>query len=416
STSPAEIDRIRAVIDDSMTELSLRNIYINRNYRNHRTAGTDRLPGLAEAWSQGACLDISSGYYRDTVGFHGSWYGALKLVGDKAKFGSGVLHEHSATPENGHLQARQTSYNKLGQVYLNSRLGGEVLNASLRLGRMFINTPLLNDDDSRTTPSTTQGLFAEANYLNSSVYSVLSDRSSLKTQTGFHKYENSAGDSWKIYVLGGYLDLDNGLYFHIASGTAPDYKKRNYLNLSYNLKLAKKTDLLLDGQYQTAKSDGFKLKTDLNSKLFNIATRLTMDSFGITLSYQQVNDNEFNYSWGGSDSTELNSWNAVQVLDFNRKDEKSWQGRIDYSFAGLGIPGLSIMTRYIRGEYKDIDINSGRDRKRREWEWSSDLKYSFRQGNLAGLTITLRNAVVRGDNKNSAGNDFRFIVNHTLPL
>ena len=39
--------------------------------------------------------------------------------------------------------------------------------------------------------------------------------------------------------------------------------------------------------------------------------------------------------------------NFVQVNDFAGPKERSWQLRYDYDFVGLGIPGLTFMTRYV---------------------------------------------------------------------
>ncbi len=43
--------------------------------------------------------------------------------------------------------------------------------------------------------------------------------------------------------------------------------------------------------------------------------------------------------------------NFIQIGDFANKDEKSWQARYDYNFAGVGIPGLTFMTRYLHGDH-----------------------------------------------------------------
>ncbi|NDM57723.1 OprD family outer membrane porin, partial [Klebsiella pneumoniae] len=56
--------------------------------------------------------------------------------------------------------------------------------------------------------------------------------------------------------------------------------------------------------------------------------------------------------------------NFIQIGDFANKDEKSWQARYDYNFAGVGIPGLTFMTRYVNGDNIDLLTTSGEGK---EW-------------------------------------------------
>ena len=412
SQQPSMNDMWDAMTSDSRIDLGLRNFYFNRDFRQHRTdSASNHKPSLSETWAQSARIDLRSGYFADIIGLDASWYGALKLVGDDEKYGSGVLRDRSATVKNGHLVARQESYNKLGQAYLKARFSSEDLNTHLKAGRLFIDTPLLNDSDSKATPSSTQGVLAELNYDNFGLYGIYSDRASGNTESGFKKYENSHGDSWDIHILGASANFDNGIGINFATGRAKEYLKQNYFNASYTANINDTSSLLLDGYYQTAKDDGRKYNDTLDSTLWNTAARLTRDTLSFTLSYQKVDGDTFDYSWGGSDSSGLATWNSVQYLDFNQKDEKSWQGRIDYSFANLGMPGLSVMTRYIKGDYKD-----GNNNKADEWERDTDIKYAFQQGSLAGLSITFRNATVRGSNKDNAIDENRLIIDYSIPL
>ena len=71
--------------------------------------------------------------------------------------------------------------------------------------------------------------------------------------------------------------------------------------------------------------------------------------------------------------------------DFNAKDEKSYQARYDYDFAGMGIPGLSFMTRYITSSSIDTDY-VGIDRDSR-WERNTELRYTVQNGFLEGLNV-----------------------------
>lgn len=51
--------------------------------------------------------------------------------------------------------------------------------------------------------------------------------------------------------------------------------------------------------------------------------------------------------------------------DFNGEDERSWQASYGLDFAGLGLPGLSWTTAYVRGDnIKTAETSNG---KEHEW-------------------------------------------------
>ena len=106
--------------------------------------------------------------------------------------------------------------------------------------------------------------------------------------------------------------------------------------------------------------------------------------------------------------------NSVQVIDFNAKDERSWQARYDYNFEGLGIPGLNFMTRYVRGS--NIDAGPGINDTR--WERSTDIRYTVQSGFLQGVDLTWRNATVRQDAGLDDGDidENRLIASYTWTL
>ena len=399
------------LMNDTSVDLELRNFYFNRDFKNKLDDDDDRLQSSRESWVQGARLDLQSGYFANLIGFDASLYGALKLVGDEEKYGSGALRNKTPRDKNGRSVAKQESYDKIGQAYLKSQFGDEGINAHVKAGRMFLDTPLLNDSDSRTTPSSTQGIYGDINFYDVNVYGIFSDKASTKTESGFHSYKNDDGQTWNVGILGASIALDNGLTLQAATGKASNYLKQDFFNSSYNLDLGNKTGLFLDGYFQRAKDDGNKYDGKLDSKLWNVAAQLTFDTLSVMASFQGVIGDAYDYSWDGfrHDDNGLITWNAVQYLDFNKKNEKSWQGRVDYSFENWGVPGLSVMTRYVTGEFKD-----GKTRK--EWERDTDLRYEFKEGPLSGLGITWRNATVRSATSGDAIDENRLIINYTLPI
>jgi hypothetical protein len=129
-------------------------------------------------------------------------------------------------------------------------------------------------------------------------------------------------------------------------------------------------------------------------------------SFG--LGYQKMSgDTGFAYVGGNIDPYLVN---YVQIGDFAKTDEKSWQARYDFNFAAVGIPGLSFMTRYLSGD----DFGANGDGK--EWERNTDIGYTFQEGALKNLNLKWRNATFRSNGTGSDIDQNRLIVSYTIPL
>ena len=107
--------------------------------------------------------------------------------------------------------------------------------------------------------------------------------------------------------------------------------------------------------------------------------------------------------------------NYVQIGDFAGIDEKSWQARYDLNFASYGIPGLSLMTRYVNGDNIDRGSNVSEGQ---EWERDTDIAYAFQDEALKGLAVKWRNATYRS-NLNKGTKDLdenRLIISYTTAL
>lgn len=98
---------------------------------------------------------------------------------------------------------------------------------------------------------------------------------------------------------------------------------------------------------------------------------------------------------------------------YENANERSWQLRYDYNFAALGVLGLTLMNRYIRGS--DVHVDKLTDAKERGRE--SELAYVFQSGALRDLNIKWRNSTLRRDwGTNSRFNENRLIINYPLSL
>jgi hypothetical protein len=181
--------------------------------------------------------------------------------------------------------------------------------------------------------------------------------------------------------------------------------KQHIFNLAHTLAL---------GEDQAFKSDlRFARSTEAGN------TNVDNDAFGAKFTYE-LGGHAFGAAYqkmsGETGFPHINGTNSYLVNyvmispDFASPGEKSWQLRYDYDFAAVGLPGLSFMTRYVRGD--GFDGPGGRDGH--EWERNTDIGYVFQQGALKNFGVKLRNGTYR-----STGNDIdqtRFILSYTLSL
>ena len=73
---------------------------------------------------------------------------------------------------------------------------------------------------------------------------------------------------------------------------------------------------------------------------------------------------------------------------YDNAKERSWQVRHDYNFVALGIPGLTLMNRYISGD----NVHTGTITDGKEWGRESELAYTVQSGALKNLNVKWRNA------------------------
>ncbi|PSL11907.1 imipenem/basic amino acid-specific outer membrane pore [Marinobacterium halophilum] len=378
-----------AADDDMQVNLDFRTFYMNRDF-------DQNIPDTIAA-GQAFRVELLSPYWHDMIGVDVSAVHVAKLEGDKTENSSDVL-----TPEG-------EGYTTLEQAYLKLR---PVDNVNVKVGRMILMTPLLNDLTSRLSAPSTQAIYGSATLGNGEVYALYSDRASMNNSEKFEQYRSASGETYDIKSLGTTYKFDNGLSTHLQYAVADDYQKQLYLNLSYPTRLGDH-DLLLDLTHMRGEADG-SLFADENydSNLTGLTGRLSKGSWAYTLAYQTIGGrDDYRQQWGGGDNTQFFTWGAVQLLDFNARDEQSLQLRVDYDVPAL--PGLHLMARHT--ESWDIDYTGGDDGQRRET--NIDAKYTLQDGAAKGLSLRLRVAQADGDEAVVPRiNDIRLIAEYRTNL
>ncbi len=368
-------------------DLDLRTFYMNRDF----DAGIPDTIAAGQAFRAG----FQSPLWGDMIGVDASVVHVAKLEGDKTVNSSDVL-----TPSG-------DGYTTLEQAYLKIK---PTDNLNIRAGRMILMTPLLNDLTSRISAPSTQAIHATAKFGNGELYAIYSDKASMNNSEDFKTY-SANGEEYDVVSLGGTYKFGNGLSTHVQYGVAEDYQKQTYINLNYPMQLGS-YDLMLDLTHMRGEDDGALYGSDYDSNLTGLTARLSKGNLAYTLAYQTVGgDNAYDQKWGGADNTQFFTWGAVQLLDFNAKDEQSLQARIDYKVPS--IPGLNLMARHT--ESWDIDHSGGDDGKRHETNF--DVKYTLQDGAAKGMNLRLRVAQADGDAAVVPRiNDIRFIVDYKVNL
>lgn len=378
--------------EDSHANLSLRNYYFNDDYRD---GGNDR-----REWAQGFLLNIQSGYTRGPVGFGMDVLGlsGLKLDSTPEHAGTGLLPVH----DDGHAADEFSSLGLTAKI----RWGG----ALIKTGTLLPKIPVLVYNDGRLLPQTFRGSQIEYTgidklYLHAGHLNEFKARNSTDSVDIFPQgYTGSQGTD---FDFGGATysftkDLSATYYY----GEMREFYQQQFLGLVYKLSVGP-GNLTTDLRYFNSADVGAARNGQVDSDMFSGLLTYRLQGHALSIGYQKVyGDTALPYA---SVST-VYSFSNAGVGKFIQSGEQTWMLRYDYDFAPLGIPGLSFMTRYYKGddgEYKGL--------RAREHELNTNLKYVVQANSLKGLGVEYRNAVSRSTYASDRDNN-RLYITYTFNL
>lgn len=399
-----------AFIEDSKASLELRNFYMNRDFRDVPSTSQSK----AEEWAQGFLLRYESGFTEGTVGVGVDAYG---FTGFKLDSGGGTSGTGLLLPKDRKGDV-PSSY---GQVGAAAKF--RISESTLRAGTLMPKLPVVSSGDGRIVPQTFQGIQLTSQDINNLTLNLGQlERDNQRNSTNnepmkigihngkrdFSKYTKTNQDlSSKFNFLGGSYKWNDQLVTGYHYGQLDGVYKQHVLNGVYTMPIAEGQSLKADLRFaRTSEDDNSGIDNKAISGM--LTYQLGYNSFG--LGYQKMSgDTGYAYLL----LTDPHLVNYVQVRDFAATDEKSWQARYDYNFAGLGVPGLNLMTRYIKGSniYMGAGQSSGK-----EWERDTDIGYVFQEGPLKNLGVKWRNSTVRSDISVGKVDENRLIVSYTIPL
>lgn len=386
-------------IEDSKASLELRNFYLNRDFREN--------PGQnkREEWAQGFILNLESGYTQGTVGFGVDAIGmlGLKLDSSPDRSGTDLLPRDSKNrPED--------DYSKLGVT-------GKVrfAESQLRVGTLLPKMPYLQYSNSRLLPQTFEGWQLQSKDLERATFTLGEiDRVVQRNVSGSDKLtlNNKNGrfggspESDELRFGGVDYAINPQLLASYHYAELSDVYRQHFLGVQHNLALGA-GKLKSDLRYFNNSEAGRERVGDIDNRVINAMFTYSVAGHSLGLAYQKMlGDDGFTYVNGATPYLT----NFLQINDFAGPDQRSWQLRYDFDFAKVGVPGLTFMTRYVRGDQVDLASGEGR-----EWERNTDIAYAFADGPLKNLKVTWRNATYRSSFVRDLDEN-RLILSYIVPL
>ena len=353
-------------------------------------------------------MRYESGY---TEGLFGLGVDALGLLGVRLdsspeRSGSGLLPYSTSDRRAAH------DYSSLG---LTAKL--RVSHSTLKIGSLMPRLPVVQFNDTRLHPQTFQGGLLEVNEIDGLALQFGQLRQ-VKQRDSTTAEDLGITRGNKRNVLAGRhpgsdrFDFAGGTYrwserlsssYHYAN--LEDFYRQHYLGVQHLLPLADDQSLKSDIRWARSTDEGgSRVDNRALNALFTYRLRPRLrPRLPAHVRRQRLR-------LPGRDRSVSGQLRADRR--FRQQDERSWQLRYDYDFAAIGLPGLTFMSRYLRGEHIDLLDGGGRGK---EWERDTDIAYLVQSGPLKNLGIKLRNGTFRSD----FGNDIdetRLIVSYALPL
>ncbi|VVQ02993.1 OprD family porin [Pseudomonas fluorescens] len=414
-------DESKGFLEDQSLKLKTRFEYMNRDFKNGygnttRANGnktTTNVPGDREAGYRqdsgiSQLLSYESGFTQGTVGFglDAMVMGAAKLDGGNGHAGNGLF----ATNGDGDPEDTQ------------SRAGGavkfRVSDTVLKYGNQFVASPVFATDDSRLLPEIATGTLITSKEIKGLEVN-LGRFTALSSQTGMGRDSingKGAKGLTSANIGGATYQFTDNFVAGFAASDIDNYFKKQYINANYTLPINDSQSLNFDFNGYRTKGDGQELAGAVDNKIWSLAAAYSIGAHKFTLAHQRSSgDNGYYYGVDGNGTVFLA--NSIQISDFVGKDERSWQARYDLNMTSYGVPGLSFMTRFVKGD----NISTSSNTEGKENEANFEAKYVLQEGPAKDLSLRVRYAVYRANGAYNAdyatdNNDLRFIAEYPLNI
>ncbi|WP_225606890.1 OprD family porin [Pseudomonas sp. PDM04] len=385
-------------VDDAQVSANFRNYYINRNFteRNYPQA-------KAEEWTQSVIIDARSGFTSGAVGFG---VDALGLYSQKLDGGRGTTNTQLLPV---HADGRPAD--DFGRLAVAAKV--RFARTQARIGEWAVALPVIRSDDGRSLPQTFRGAQITSKDLDNFTFNGGQFRgnsprndASMERMSMFNR-PDATSDRFNFAGVE-YAFNDKRTQVGAWYAQLEDIYHQRYFNLTHTQPVGQWV-LGANLGYFSGEDDGKKLAGALDNKTWSALLSARFQASTFYLGLQKVQGDNWMRLNGTSGATLAND-SFSNSYDF--ANERSWQIRHDFDFAGLGMPGLTLMNRYINGS----DVHSGGVTDGREWGRESELTYVVQGGTLKNLSIRWRNSVIKRDFSLADFNENRLIVSYPLSI
>ena len=325
------------LIEDGSFDIHLRNYY-----KNNKVASNS-----GNQWAQAISANYASGFFGNVLGFDLGGHYALKLKADTENANPGLL------PVNSSDKNKSSSYGKTSYAVKVNLMDMGVA----KYGRMFMDTPLLKDNYSRSLPSLTEAFYAEGAFQGASLYGIWATKANHRTESGFDRLMVN-GKKQSVKVLGGGYDFDNGLTADVAAGQQSDYARRYYLAAAYVANV-QNINVTSDFKFGRNSRIGFSKQADEGNSqnTWGLSVKADVQQASVGLSYQTVSKTDvgsYNTQWSGQDmsSGDMTGYfgpHDLMIGNFAGNGQNSWGINAGYNFAGM-VDGFSVSAVFVKGK------------------------------------------------------------------
>ncbi|MEK0363192.1 MULTISPECIES: OprD family porin [unclassified Pseudomonas] len=399
---PAAAHAAEGFVEGSKVTLNARNFYINRNFVDPAYNGGQN---KAEEWTQSFILNVQSGYTPGPIGFGVDALAMLsvKLDGGGGTYGTALLPTHG-TGDDRHPA------DDFGRIAVAAK--AKISETEIRVGEWQVVVPVLRADDGRSLPQTFEGgMITSKEISNLTLYGGQMRQNSTRDDASMEDMVFGGASSDRFNFAGGEYAFTDQTKVGLWHARLEDIYQQSYVQLLHTQPISDNLAFTANLGYFTGKDEGSALAGDLDNKTYSGLFGLQTGAHTFYVGLQKVSGDQWMRVNGTSGASLANdSFNSA----YDAADERSWQLRHDYNFAGVGVPGLTLMNRYISGD--NITTASGDEGK--EWGRESELAYTVQSGAFKNLNIKWRNSSMRRDNSfsNNEFDENRLIFNYPISI
>ena len=416
-------------VEGSSLSILNRNLYYSNDFRKGDFAinpNTGERQSRQAEWGHGIVTRFVSGFTPGAIGFGLDTHAiiGLKLDGGNGLVGNGVGVPGVVSRSGSNFDGKpKDEYSKLGGA-LKARFN----KTELHYGDVFPSSPVVAASDIRLLPQSLRGWL-----LKDATFEGLDLQAGKLESSSDRNASNHRGDLGTVYA-GRLKDADDVMYvgasyrasdnwsFKLYTSRLDNVWNQSFARVDFRQRLGQGLGWDTGFNYYRTRDTGRALLGSIDNDSWSTHLGFDIGVHRLVAAYSQIRGDEpFDYVWNTYD---LQLDNASQVSDFNNPNERSWQLAYTYNFVGLGIPGLSVTTRYLAGDHIDgrkasagyAYFNNVSDGK--HWERNLWVTYVVQSGVAKNLSFKALQATHRtsGHSAEQDVDQLRLIVEYPLDL